>query len=103
MVVQTPVRQGVAVIGKYQRVFKRLLGKFGVLEEMATVLVHVTGVKTGLVLVADSIIQKQFQQHLVVNTQSVLVVFIGVVQENVQDVMDVHPMLMDITSVISVP
>ena len=82
MVVQTPVRQGVAVIGKYQRVFKRLLGKFGVLEEMATVLVHVTGVKTGLVLVADSITQKLFQLKQVVNIQSVLEEFIDAAQEN---------------------
>ena len=83
MVVQTPVRQGVAVIGKYQRVFKRLLGKFGVLEEMATVLVHVPGVKTGLVLVADSITQKLFQLKQVVNIQSVLEEFIDAAQENV--------------------
>tara|TARA_B100001996_G_C18212449_1_gene420460 strand:+ start:108 stop:359 length:252 start_codon:yes stop_codon:yes gene_type:complete len=83
MVVQTLVRQVVAATGQYLRVFKRLLGKFGVLEEMVTVLAHVTDVKTGMVQVVDSIIQKQFQQHLVVNTQSVLVVFIDVVQENV--------------------
>ena len=62
------------------------------LEEMDTVHVHVTDVKTGTVLVVDTIIQKLFRLLVVVHIQSVLLVFIVVVLENVQDVTDVHPM-----------
>ena len=97
MVLLTHVQLVVAVIGLFQQVFKRLLGMFGVLEEMDTVLVTATDVRTGMVQVVDGIIQKRLLQLAVVNILSVLVVFIGVVQENVQDVMDVHRMLMDIT------
>ena len=54
--------------------------------------VHVTDVKTGMVLVVDTIIQKLFRLPLVVHIQSALVVFIVVVQESVQVVADVTPM-----------
>ena len=64
---------------------------------MVTVSVTVTVAETGTLLVEDSIIQKLFQPTLDVLILSVLVEFIDVVQENVQDVMDVHRMLMDIT------
>ena len=62
------------------------------LVETDTVHVHVTDVKTGMVLVVDTIIQKLFQLPLVVHIQSALVVFIVVVQESVQVVADVTPM-----------
>ena len=62
------------------------------LEEMDTVHVHVTDVKTGTVLVVDTIIQKLFRLLVVVHIQSVLLVFIVVVLENVQGVADVTPM-----------
>ena len=62
------------------------------LEEMDTVHVHVTDVKTGTVLVVDTIIQKLFRLLAVVHIQSVLLVFIVVVLENVQGVADVTPM-----------
>lgn len=62
------------------------------LEEMGTVRVHVTDVKTGTVLVVDTIIQKLFRLLAVVHIQSVLLVFIVVVLENVQGVADVTPM-----------
>jgi len=70
---------------------------FGVLVVMATVLVLVTDVRTGLVQVVDSITQKLFQLKVVVHIVYVLVEFIVVVQENVQDATDVHPTLMVIT------
>tara|TARA_Y200000002_G_scaffold201296_1_gene166103 strand:+ start:2433 stop:2624 length:192 start_codon:yes stop_codon:yes gene_type:complete len=63
-----------------------------VLEEMVTVHVHVTDVKTGTVLVVDTIIQKLFRLLAVVHIQSVLLVFTVVVLENVQGVADVTPM-----------
>ena len=62
------------------------------LEEMVTVHVHVTDVKTGTVLVVDTIIQKLFRLLAVVHIQSVLLVFTVVVLENVQGVADVTPM-----------
>ena len=62
------------------------------LEEMVLVHVHVTDVRTGMVLVVDTIIQKLFQLLAVVHIQSALVVFIVVVQESVQVVADVTPM-----------
>ena len=62
------------------------------LVETDTVHVHVTDVKTGMVLVVDTIIQKLFQLLPVVHIQSALVVFIVVVQESVQVVADVTPM-----------
>ena len=62
------------------------------LEETDTENVTVTVVVTGLVLVEVSTIQKLLVQLVDVNTLYVLVVHIVVVLENVQDVMDVHPM-----------
>lgn len=62
------------------------------LVETDTVHVHVTDVKTGMVLVVDTIIQKLFRLLAVVHIQSALVVFIAVVQESVQVVADVTPM-----------
>ena len=58
------------------------------LVETDTVHVHVTDVKTGMVLVVDTIIQLLAVVHI----QSALVVFIVVVQESVQVVADVTPM-----------
>tara|TARA_B100000029_G_scaffold474005_1_gene515907 strand:+ start:159 stop:323 length:165 start_codon:yes stop_codon:yes gene_type:complete len=52
-------------------------------EEMVTVLVPVTDVRTGMVQVVDGIIQKLFQLLAVVSIQFALLVFIDVVQENV--------------------
>jgi len=54
--------------------------------------VHVTDVKTGTVLVVDTIIQKLFRPTLVVRTLYVLLVFTDVVLESVQGVADVTPM-----------
>ena len=62
------------------------------LEEMGTVRVHVTDVKTGTVLVVDTIIQKLFRLLVVVHIQSVLLVFTVVVLGSVQGVADVTPM-----------
>ena len=62
------------------------------LEEMDTVRVHVTDVKTGTVLVVDIIIQKLFQRLADVHTLYVLLVFTVVVLESVQGVADVTPM-----------
>ena len=62
------------------------------LAETEMVHVHVTDVRTGMVLVVDTIIQKLFQLLAVVHIQSALVVFIVVVQESVQVVADVTPM-----------
>ena len=56
---------------------------------MVTDNVTVTVAETGLVLVEDFIIQKLLVQMVDVHIQFALVVFIDVVQENVQDVMDV--------------
>ena len=58
------------------------------LEETDTVHVHVTDVRTGMVLVVDTIIQKLFRLLLVVHTPYVLVVFTVVVLESVQGVAD---------------
>jgi len=63
-----------------------------VLEETDTVHVHVTDVKTGTVLVVDTIIQEPSQLKLVVHTLYVLLVFTVVVLESVQGVADVTPM-----------
>lgn len=57
-----------------------------------TVHVHVTDVKTGTVLVVDTIIQELSQLILVVHTLYVLLVFTDVVLESVQGVADVTPM-----------
>ena len=54
--------------------------------------VHVTDVKTGTVLVVDTIIQELFQLILDVNTLYVLLVFTDVVLGSVQGVADVTPM-----------
>ncbi len=62
------------------------------LEETDTVHVHVTDVKTGTVLVVDTIIQELSQLILVVHTLYVLLVFTDVVLESVQGVADVTPM-----------
>ena len=51
--------------------------------------VHVTDVKTGTVLVVDTIIQKLFRLTLVVTILYVLLVFTVVVLESVQGVADV--------------
>ena len=58
------------------------------LEETDTVHVHVTDVRTGMVLVVDTIIQKLFRLLVVVHTLYVLVVFTVVVLESVQGVAD---------------
>ena len=50
--------------------------------------VHVTDVRTGMVLVVDTIIQKLFRLLVVVHTPYVLVVFTVVVLESVQGVAD---------------
>ena len=92
MVIHVIVHLAVAVTGKFLVEFQELLGKSGVLEEMDMVRVHVTDVRTGTVLVVDTIIQKLFRLLAVVHIQSVLLVFIVVVLENVQGVADVTPM-----------
>ena len=51
--------------------------------------VHVTDVRTGMVLVVDTIIQKLFRLTLVVTILYVLLVFTVVVLESVQGVADV--------------
>ena len=58
------------------------------LEETDTVHVHVTDVRTGMVLVVDTIIQKLFRLLVVVHTPYVLVVFTVVVLDSVQGVAD---------------
>ena len=67
------------------------------LEETELVLVLVTDVSISKVLLVALITLRQFLQQEVVNIESVLVVFIGVVLENVMVVMDVHLMLTAIT------
>tara|TARA_B100000900_G_scaffold369690_1_gene347718 strand:+ start:659 stop:838 length:180 start_codon:yes stop_codon:yes gene_type:complete len=59
---------------------------------MDTVRVHVTDVKTGMVLVVDTTILKLLVQLLDVHTLYVLLVFTVVVLESVQGVADVTPM-----------
>ena len=58
------------------------------LEVPDTVHVHVTDVRTGMVLVVDTIIQKLFRLRQDVTTLYVLLVFIDVVLESVQGVAD---------------
>ena len=58
------------------------------LVETDTVHVHVTDVRTGMVLVVDTTIQKLFRLLVVVHTPYVLVVFTVVVLESVQGVAD---------------
>tara|TARA_B100000214_G_scaffold302498_1_gene233101 strand:+ start:644 stop:847 length:204 start_codon:yes stop_codon:yes gene_type:complete len=66
--------------------------KLGVLVVTDTENVTVIDAETGLVLVEVSIIQKLLVRTVDVHIQFALAVFIDVVQENVQDVMDVLPM-----------
>ena len=54
--------------------------------------VHVTDVRTGMVLEEGTIILKLLVLLLAANTLSVLLVFIDVVLESVQGVADVTPM-----------
>ena len=96
MVVPTLVVQVVVATGLYQQGCRRLRGIFGDLVVMDTAIADATGVKTGMVQVVDGIIQKLLLLMVVVHTLYVLVEFIGVVQENVQDVMDVHLSLIHI-------
>ena len=83
MVIHVIVHLAAVATGLFLQEFLELLGKSGVLEVTDTVRVHVTDVKTGMVLVADTIIQKLFQLLLDVNIKFVLVEFRDVVQENV--------------------
>ena len=92
MVIHVIVHLAAVATGLFLQEFLELLGKSGVLEVTDTVRVHVTDVKTGMVLVVDTIIQKLFQLLLDVNIKFVLVEFTDVVQENVMDVKDVHLM-----------
>ena len=66
--------------------------RYGVLEVTDTVHVHVTDVRTGMVLEEGTIILKLLVLLLAANTLSVLLVFIDVVLESVQGVADVTPM-----------
>tara|TARA_B100000519_G_C13855695_1_gene256418 strand:- start:141 stop:344 length:204 start_codon:yes stop_codon:yes gene_type:complete len=66
--------------------------KLGVLVVTDTENVTVIDAETGLVLVEVSTIQKLLVRTVDVHIQFALAVFIDVVQENVQDVMDVLPM-----------
>jgi len=92
MVIHVIVHLAVAVTGKFLLEFQESLGKSGVLEVTDTVRVHVTDVKTGTVLVVDTIIQKLFRLILDVHILYVLLVFTVVVLESVQGVVDVTPM-----------
>jgi len=89
MVIHVIVHLAAVATGLFLQEFLELLGKSGVLEVTDTVRVHVTDVKTGTVLVVDTIIQKLFQLLLDVNIKFVLVEFTDVVLESVQDVADV--------------
>ena len=66
--------------------------KLGALVVTDTENVTVIDAETGLVLVEVSTIQKLLVRTVDVHIQFALAVFIDVVQENVQDVMDVLPM-----------
>ena len=89
MVIHVIVHLAAVATGLFLQEFLELLGKSGVLEVTDTVHVHVTDVKTGMVLVVDTIIQKLSQLLLDVNIKFVLVEFTDVVLESVQDVADV--------------
>ena len=89
MVIHVIVHLAAVATGLFLQEFLELLGKSGVLEVTDTVRVHVTDVKTGMVLVVDTIIQKLFQLLLDVHIKFVLVEFTDVVLESVQDVADV--------------
>ena len=92
MVIHVIVHLAAVATGLFLQEFRELLGKSGVLEVTDTVRVHVTDVKTGTVLVVDTIIQELLVQLLDVNTLYVLLVFTVVVLESVQGVADVTPM-----------
>ena len=92
MVIHVTAHLAVVAIGKFLVEFQELHGKSGVLEVTDTVHVHVTDVKTGMVLVVDTTILKLLVQLLDVNTLYVLLVFTVVVLESVQGVADVTPM-----------
>ena len=66
--------------------------RYGVLEVTDTVHVHVTDVRTGMVLEEGTIILKLLVLLLAANTLSVLLVFIDVVLERVQGGADVTHM-----------
>ena len=87
-----PLLKDVAVTGKFQQVFKELLGNSGVLGVMDTDSVHVVDVETGLVLRVVTTIQKQLTLVVVVLTLYALLVYIVVVLDSATDVMDVLPM-----------
>ena len=89
MVIHVIVHLAAVATGLFLQEFLELLGKSGGLGVTDTVHVHVTDVKTGMVLVVDTIIQKLFQLLLDVNIKFVLVEFTDVVLESVQDVADV--------------
>ena len=92
MVIHVIVHLAAVATGLFLQEFLELLGKSGVLEVTDTVRVHVTDVKTGTVLVVDTIIQKLFRLILDVTILYVLLVFTVVVLESVQGVADVTPM-----------
>ena len=92
MVIHVIVHLAAVATGLFLQEFLELLGKSGVLEVTDTVRVHVTDVKTGMVLVVDTIIQKLFRLLLVITIPYVLLVFTVVVLGSVQGVADVTPM-----------
>ena len=92
MVIHVIVHLAAVATGLFLQEFLELLGKSGVLEVTDTVRVHVTDVKTGMVLVVDTIIQKLFRLILDVHILYVLLVFTVVVLESVEGVADVTPM-----------
>tara|TARA_Y100000114_G_scaffold77863_1_gene71631 strand:- start:132 stop:410 length:279 start_codon:yes stop_codon:yes gene_type:complete len=92
MVIHVTAHLAVVAIGKFLVEFQELHGKSGVLEVTDTVHVHATDVRTGMVLVVDTIIQKLFRLRQDVTTLYVLLVFTDVVLESVQGVADVTPM-----------
>lgn len=92
MVILATAHLAAVADGQFLLEFQESHGKSGVLEVTDTVHVHATDVKTGTVLVVDTIIQKLFRPTLVVRTLYVLLVFTDVVLESVQGVADVTPM-----------
>ena len=92
MVIHVIVHLAAVACGLFLQEFRELLGKSGVLEVTDTVHVHATDVRTGMVLVVDTIIQKLFRLRQDVTTLYVLLVFTDVVLESVQGVADVTPM-----------
>ena len=86
------VHLAVVAFGVLQVMSKTCGFKCGVLVVTDTENVTVIDAETGLVLVEVSTIQKLLVRTVDVHIQFALAVFIDVVQENVQDVMDVLPM-----------